>query len=108
MSQAETITIRFPAELKTKLAALATITNRSKSWLAAQAIATYVDEQSWQVQQIEEAVALADSDKAIWVPASKVNEWLASWGTSLCPIRWVVAANRWSIVFSSKLWALAA
>jgi RHH-type transcriptional regulator, rel operon repressor / antitoxin RelB len=81
MSQTETVTIRLPAELKTKLTALATSTNRSKSWLAAQAIATYVDEQSWQVQQIEEAVALADSDKATWVPTTKVDEWLASWGT---------------------------
>jgi RHH-type transcriptional regulator, rel operon repressor / antitoxin RelB len=80
MSQTETVTIRLPTELKTKLAALATSTNRSKSWLAAQAIATYVDEQSWQVQQIEEAVALADSDKATWVPATKVDEWLTSWG----------------------------
>lgn len=81
MSQTETVTIRLPTELKTKLTALATSTNRSNSWLAAQAIATYVDEQSWQIQQIEEAVALADSDKATWIPAAKVDEWLASWGT---------------------------
>jgi RHH-type transcriptional regulator, rel operon repressor / antitoxin RelB len=76
MSQTETVTIRLPAELKTKLTALAASTNRSKSWLAAQAIATYVDEQSWQIQQIEEAVALADSDKATWVPAAEVDKLL--------------------------------
>jgi predicted transcriptional regulator len=81
MSQTETVTIRLPAEVKGKLAALAVSTNRSKSWLAAQAIAAYVEEQSWQIQQIEAAAALADSDQASWVPANEVDEWLASWGT---------------------------
>jgi RHH-type transcriptional regulator, rel operon repressor / antitoxin RelB len=81
MSQTETVTIRLPAEIKTKLAALATSTNRSKSWLAAQAIATYVEDQSWQIQQIEAAVTLADSDQATWIPATEVDEWLTSWGS---------------------------
>ncbi len=65
MSQSETVTIRLPAEVKGKLEALAVSTNRSKSWLAAQAIAAYVEEQSWQIQQIEEAVALAKSEQAV-------------------------------------------
>jgi len=64
MSQSETVTIRLPAEVKGKLEALAA-SNRSKSWLAAQAIAAYVEEQSWQIQQIEEAVALAESEQAV-------------------------------------------
>jgi RHH-type transcriptional regulator, rel operon repressor / antitoxin RelB len=81
MSQTETVTIRLPAEIKTKLAALATSTNRSKSWLAAQAIAAYVEDQSWQIQQIEAAVTLADSDQATWIPATEVDEWLTSWGS---------------------------
>jgi RHH-type transcriptional regulator, rel operon repressor / antitoxin RelB len=80
MSQTETVTIRLPAEIKGKLAALATSTNRSKSWLAAQAIAAYVEDQSWQIQQIEAAVTLADSDQATWIPATEVDEWLTSWG----------------------------
>ena len=81
MSPTETVTIRLPTEVKDKLTALAISTNRSKSWLAAQAIAAYVEDQSWQIQQIEAAVALADSDQASWVPATKVNEWFTSWGT---------------------------
>lgn len=80
MSHSETVTIRLPAEVKGKLEALAASTNRSKSWLAAQAIAAYVEEQSWQIQQIEEAVALADSDQAVWVEGVEVDAWLASWG----------------------------
>jgi RHH-type transcriptional regulator, rel operon repressor / antitoxin RelB len=81
MSQTETVTIRLPSDVKAKLASLAISTNRSKSWLAAQAIAVYVEDQSWQIEQIEEAVALADSPQAEWVPATAVDEWLTSWGT---------------------------
>jgi RHH-type transcriptional regulator, rel operon repressor / antitoxin RelB len=82
MSQTETVTIRLPAEVKGKLAALAISTNRSRSWLAAQAIAVYVEDQSWQIEQIETAVALADSPQAEWVSATAVDEWLTSWGTN--------------------------
>ncbi len=81
MSQSETVTIRLPAAVKGKLEALAASTNRSKSWLAAQAITAYVEEQSWQIQQIQEAVALANSDQAVWVEGSDVDAWLTSWGT---------------------------
>jgi RHH-type transcriptional regulator, rel operon repressor / antitoxin RelB len=81
MSSSETVTIRLSAEVKGKLEALAASTQRSKSWLAAQAIAAYVEEQSWQIQQIEAAVTLADSNQAVWVENEDVNEWLTSWGT---------------------------
>jgi RHH-type transcriptional regulator, rel operon repressor / antitoxin RelB len=81
MTSTETITIQLPAEVKDKLTALAISTNRSKSWLATQEIAAYVEDQSWQIQQIEAAVALADSDQASWVPATEINEWFTSWGT---------------------------
>lgn len=81
MSQSETLTIRLPADVKGKLEALAASTHRSKSWLAAQAIAAYVEEQSWQIQQIKDAVALANSEQAGWVEAAEVDEWLTSWGT---------------------------
>ena len=81
MSQSETVTVRLSAEVKQKLAALSTSTNRSKSWLAAQAISAYVEEQSWQIQQIEEAMKLADSEASVWVEGEAVNSWLNSWGT---------------------------
>jgi RHH-type transcriptional regulator, rel operon repressor / antitoxin RelB len=80
MSKSETVTIRLPAAVKGKLEALAASTNRSKSWLAAQAITEYVEEQSWQIQQIEEAVVIADSAQAVWVEGAAVDDWLASWG----------------------------
>ncbi|MFM7427911.1 MAG: CopG family ribbon-helix-helix protein [Elainella sp.] len=84
MSQppSETVTVRLPTALKQKLEALAVSTRRSKSWLAAEAIAAYVEQQTWQIQQIEEAVVLADSDQADWVDGDAVNAWLESWGTA--------------------------
>ncbi len=81
MSQSETVTVRLSTEVKQKLVALAKSTNRSKSWLAAQAISAYVEEQSWQIQQIEEAIKLADSKVSVWVEGEAVNAWLNSWGT---------------------------
>jgi RHH-type transcriptional regulator, rel operon repressor / antitoxin RelB len=81
MSQTETVTIRLPAQVKGKLEALAVSTNRSKSWLAAQAIAAFVEEQSWQIQQIQATVELADSERAVWVDEADADQWLDSWGT---------------------------
>ena len=81
MLQSETVTVRLPIAVKQKLEALAASTRRSKSWLAAEAIAAYVDEQSWQIQQIEEAVALADNAQAVWADGGEVGAWLDSWGT---------------------------
>ncbi|WP_081980900.1 CopG family ribbon-helix-helix protein [Neosynechococcus sphagnicola] len=43
MSTSETVTVRLSPEIKSKLEALAQSTRRSKSWLAAEAIALYVE-----------------------------------------------------------------
>jgi predicted transcriptional regulator len=76
MSDTNTVTVRLDAALKTKLEALSKSTQRSKSWLAAEAIAAYVDREAWQVRQIEEAVEQADRPDAEWVAHRKVSEWL--------------------------------
>lgn len=80
MSQTEVVTVRLTPEIKAKLNALALSTKRSKSWLAAEAIALYVEQQSWQIQMIEEAVTLADSPQAEWIEGDHVEAWLSSWG----------------------------
>jgi predicted transcriptional regulator len=82
MADTEAFIIRVPTEVKVKLEALAQSTNRSRSWLAAQAIALYVEQESWQIQSIEEALVDADSPQAHWVDGAKVDAWLASWGTA--------------------------
>jgi RHH-type transcriptional regulator, rel operon repressor / antitoxin RelB len=81
MTQSEVVTVRLTPDLKAKLDSLAASTQRSKSWLAAEAIAQYVEQESWQIQNIETAVALADSPEAEWIEGTAVETWLDSWGT---------------------------
>jgi RHH-type transcriptional regulator, rel operon repressor / antitoxin RelB len=80
MSQSEVVTVRLSPEIKAKLDALAKSTKRSKSWLAAEAIALYVEQESWQIPMIEEAVKIADSPQAQWIESQEVESWLDSWG----------------------------
>jgi RHH-type transcriptional regulator, rel operon repressor / antitoxin RelB len=81
MLDTTTITVRLDTALKQRLEDLATSTQRSKSWLAAEAIAAYVEQESWQIQQIEAAVQQADSSDAEWVAHEAVSDWLNTWGT---------------------------
>ena len=55
-----TVTIRLESELKLRLERLAGAMQRSRSFLAAQAIRDFVDRNEWQVQEIEQAVVEAD------------------------------------------------
>jgi RHH-type transcriptional regulator, rel operon repressor / antitoxin RelB len=61
MSDTTTITVRLSNELKSKLERLAASTRRSKSYLAAEAIAEYVELNTWQVEEIGKAVEKADA-----------------------------------------------
>jgi RHH-type transcriptional regulator, rel operon repressor / antitoxin RelB len=80
MSETSTVTVRLNAQLKSKLEALAQSTQRSKSWLAAEAIKAYVEQESWQIEQIEAAVQQADVPDTQWVSHEDVSAWLNTWG----------------------------
>lgn len=54
------LTLRVPQEIKAKLDKLAEATHRSKSFLAEEAIARYLDLEAWQVGEIEQAIQEAD------------------------------------------------
>lgn len=56
------LTLRVPEEVKAKLDKLAQATHRSKSFLAEEAIARYLDLEAWQVGEIEQAIKEADQD----------------------------------------------
>jgi RHH-type transcriptional regulator, rel operon repressor / antitoxin RelB len=56
----EVLTIRI--DRKTKLEKLAKATDRTKSYLAAEAIRTYVDLNEWQIQEIKAALKEADAE----------------------------------------------
>ena len=54
------LTLRVPEEIKAKLDELSQATHRSKAFLAEEAIARYVDLESWQIGEIVQAVGEAD------------------------------------------------
>ena len=59
------VTARIDAELKAKLEALARGVRRSKSYLAAEAIAAYVELNEWQIGEIEAGIAELDNGEAL-------------------------------------------
>jgi predicted transcriptional regulator len=59
------ITTRIDAVLRAKLEALARSTKRSKSFLAAEAIAAYVELNEWQIGEITAGIEELDSGQAL-------------------------------------------
>ena len=73
-----TMTVRMEPELKQRLEQLAQATERSKSFLAAQAIREFVDLNEWQVQEIRNAIA--EADQGDFASEDEVKEVLEKWG----------------------------
>lgn len=74
----QTLSIRLDASVKKRLEALASRSKRSKSFLAAEAIAAYVQAEEWQLGEIREGLKELDSGQT--VSHEKVSKWLRSWG----------------------------
>lgn len=60
MTQSTTMTIRLESDLKSRFDKLAKATQRSKSFLAAEAIREFIELNEWQIQEIETAIREAD------------------------------------------------
>src|ERR1051325_10883947 len=78
MPKSAMMTVRLTPELSKKLDALARDTKRSKSFLATEAIASYIDRNAWQIDEIKKGLAEARSG-APGVPHEKVERWVRSW-----------------------------
>ncbi len=63
MSDTTIVTLRLDSKLKKKLDKLAKSTERSRSFLAAEAIREFVELNEWQIEQIKKAVEHADAGK---------------------------------------------
>ncbi len=61
MSNTTMLTLRVDPKLKKKLDKLAKSTQRSRSFLAAEAIREYVSLNEWQIQEIEKGIREADA-----------------------------------------------
>jgi RHH-type rel operon transcriptional repressor/antitoxin RelB len=80
MAKSTTMTVRLTPEVRERLDALARHTKRSKSYLASEAIESYVALNAWQVAHIKEALA-EDEAGGPGVPHDDVMRWMGSWGT---------------------------
>jgi RHH-type rel operon transcriptional repressor/antitoxin RelB len=73
-----TLSVRIDSNTKKQLDALAKRARRSKSFLAAEAIAAYVEAESWQLDEIQ--AGLEDLDHGRAVAHGDVSKWLRTWG----------------------------
>lgn len=73
-----TMTLRLDDDLKQRLDRLAKATQRTRSFLAAEAIREFVDLNEWQIGEIAEAIAEADCEEV--VGDGEVARVLGKWG----------------------------
>ncbi len=71
------MTVRVTAATKKRLERLATATDRTPSFLASDAIESYLELQEWQVEAIRAGVKEADSGQV--VSHESVEAWIRSW-----------------------------
>jgi predicted transcriptional regulator len=74
----ETLSVRLDSAVKRRLEALAKHSRRSKSFLAAEAIAAYVQAEEWQFAEIHRGLSELDAGQD--VSHDRVSGWLRSWG----------------------------
>lgn len=80
MTQSTTMTIRLEPELKARLDQLAEATQRSKSFLAGEAIREFIELNEWQIKEIQEAVKEADAGD--FASDEEVDQVFNKWGVS--------------------------
>ena len=73
-----TMTIRLESDLKNRLDELAKITDRSKSYLAAEAIREFIELNEWQLLEIKQAVGEAEAGE--FASDRDVQRTLKKWG----------------------------
>ena len=74
-----TLTIHVDETDKARLDALARSTGRSRSFLAAEALAEYLAVNEWQIEAIRSAIA--ETERGETISHEAVREWVASWDT---------------------------
>ncbi|CAM2886522.1 CopG family ribbon-helix-helix protein [Legionella anisa] len=60
-----TMTVRLDTQAKIRLNKLAELTHRSKSFLASEAINSYLETQEWQLNEIIKGISEADSGQLV-------------------------------------------
>ena len=77
-SSTRTINVRVPMNVYQQLEDLAKATARTKSFVTLEALSTYLEAQSWQVQEIE--AGLVEADRGEFATDAEVNAVFARYG----------------------------
>lgn len=77
---AVTLSVRISPEMRDQLEALSDATGRTKSFLTAEAIESYLALQAWQVKAVKSAIQKADGQDVQLIDHNKVSDWVNSWG----------------------------
>ena len=80
MAESTTMTIRLPPALKARLDQLAEATQRSRSFLATEAVREFVELNEWQVRELQQAVREADAGD--FAMPEEVGSVLSKWGVN--------------------------
>ena len=75
----QTLSIRIDSDTKKRLDALARRSKRSRSFLAAEAVAAYVEAEEWQLSEIQAGIDDVKNGRVI--SHERIEKWLRSWGT---------------------------
>lgn len=79
-SPTRTINVRVPLSVYQQLEDLAKATARTKSFVTLEALSTYLNTQSWQVQDIE--AGLAEAERGEFASDAEVNKVFAKHGAA--------------------------
>ena len=79
------VSMRLPGELKARIERYAELTGRSKSYVAMEALADYLDWRLPQMQDLEEAIAAADRDE--FASEAEVEAVFAHYGAGKAPAK---------------------
>lgn len=77
-SPTRTLNVRVPLDLYEQLEHLAEATARTKSFVTLEALSSYLEAQSWQVQDIQSG--LAEADRSEFASDAEVNAVMSKYG----------------------------
>lgn len=73
-----TLSVRISPTMQAQLEKLAVGMGRSKSFVASEALAQYVENQLWQIEAVQDAVQKADAPDATFIEHEEVRAWAKS------------------------------
>ncbi len=76
-----TITVRVEEELRDRIEKISRATDRPISYLVKRALEQVIEQEEWQIGEIQRRIELADRPEARFISHEDIEAWLKSWGT---------------------------